>query len=126
MTSTSRAILLLFLGLTLGGCYANTYTGDQKIVKDGWLSSHANVRVMRETQEDGDLLNVQVEVENTQPFDSRFNYKFDFFDTSGRKLYNPLTGFRQEQVSAGAFVTISGQATSPKASSFRLTLTNAN
>jgi len=126
MTSTSPAILLLVLGFTLGGCYSNTYTADQKIVKDGWLSSHANVRVMRETQTDGDLLNVQVEVENTQPFDSRFNYKFDFFDASGRKLYNPLTGFRQEQVPAGAFITISGQATSPKATNFRLTLTNAN
>ena len=127
MTRIALAIVaFICIASTLNGCYSNTFTGDQKIVKDGWLNSHANVRVVRETRMDGDLLNVQVEVENTLPFDSRFNYKFDFFDANGSKLFNPLTGFRQEQVPAGAFVTISGQATSPKATSFRLTLTNAD
>jgi hypothetical protein len=108
------------------GCFSNTYTGDQQIVKDGWLNSHANVRVLRQTEVGGDLLNVQIEVENTFPFNSRFNYKFDFFDAEGRMLYSPLTGFKQQQVPAGGFVTITGQASSPKATDFRLTLTNAD
>lgn len=125
MTYIARVFFIVLLGVSLGGCYSNTFTGDQKIVKDGWLNTHANVRVMRESKVDGDLLNVQVEVENTLPYESRFDYKFDFYDASGRKLYNPLTGFRQEQVPAGGFVDISGQSTSPKATDFRLTLTNA-
>ncbi len=126
MNTTSRLLVLLFLSVFMFGCFSNTYTSDQQIVKDGWLNSHANVRVLRQTEVGGDLLNVQIEVENTFPFNSRFNYKFDFFDADGRMLYSPLTGFKQQQVPAGGFVTITGQASSPKATDFRLTLTNAD
>ena len=48
-----------------------------------------------------------------------------FFDAEGRMIFSPTTGFRQEQVPAGAFVTITATATDPRAADFRLTLTNA-
>jgi hypothetical protein len=41
-------------------------------------------------------------------------------------LFGPTTGFRQEQVPAGGFVTITATATDPRAADFRLTLTNAD
>ena len=126
MNTTSRFLLTQCLCVLMFGCFSNTYTGDEQIVKDGWLNSHANVRVLRQTEVSGELLNVQVEVENTLPINSRFNYKFDFFDAEGRMLYSPLTGFKQQQVPAGGFVTITGQASNPKATDFRLTLTNAD
>ena len=110
----------------LTGCYSNTITSDQKITKDGWLASHADVRVVRETEVSDDLLRVDVQVENTLPFDTRFNYRFDFVDEQGRVLFSPTSGFRQQQVPAGAFVTITATATDPRASDFRLTLTNAD
>lgn len=112
--------------LLLAGCYSNTITSNQQITKDGWLSSHADVRVVRETEVSDDLLRVDVEVENTLPFDTRFNYRFDFVDEQGRVLFSPTSGFRQQQVPAGAFVTITATATDPRASDFRLTLTNAD
>ncbi|MCP4938459.1 MAG: DUF1425 domain-containing protein, partial [Phycisphaeraceae bacterium] len=71
-------------------------------------------------------LRIDVEVENTLPFDTRFDYKFEFLDAEGRMLFGPTTGFRQEQVPAGAFVTITATATDPRAADFRLTLTNAD
>ena len=121
-----RFLLISIISICMLGCFSNTYTGDDQIVKDGWLNSHANVRVVRQTEVNGDLLNIQVEVENTFPFSSRFNYKFDFFDAEGRMLYSPISGFKQQQVPAGGFVTITGQASNPKATDFRLTLTNAD
>ena len=126
MNASFRLLVSLAACVCMCGCFTNTYTGDDQIVKDGWLNSHANVRVLRQTEVSGELLNIQVEVENTFPFNSRFNYKFDFFDAEGRMLYSPLTGFKQQQVPAGGFVTITGQASSPKATDFRLTLTNAD
>jgi uncharacterized protein YcfL len=117
---------LLLASVLLVGCYANTITSSQQIRKDGWLASHANVRVVRETKVSDDLLRVDVEVENTQPFNSRFNYKFEFFDAEGRLLFSPVSGYRQEQVAAGAFSTVTATASDPRAADFRLTLTNAN
>ena len=119
-------ILPVLVAGFLGGCYSNTVTSDRQITKDGWLSLHANVRVVRETTVSDDLMRVDVEVENTLPIDSRFNYRFDFMDAEGRQLFTPATGFRQQQVPAGGFVTITATASSPKAADFRLTLTNAD
>jgi uncharacterized protein YcfL len=117
---------LLLATLAVGACQANTVTSDRRIIKGGWLAMHASIGNVSESRVDGDLLNVSVEVESNAASDSRFNYKFVFFDKAGRKLYSPTTGFKQEQIPAGAFVTVSGQATDPRASTFRLTLTNAN
>jgi uncharacterized protein YcfL len=121
-----RPLLALIAIAVLGGCYANTITSNQRIIKDGWLASHASVRVVRETEVSDDLLRVDVEVENTLPYDTRFNYRFEFLDDEGRMLFSPISGYRQEQVAAGSFITITGTATNPQASDFRLTLTNAN
>ncbi|MAC20866.1 MAG: hypothetical protein CMJ23_14530 [Phycisphaerae bacterium] len=121
-----RALLALLAFSLLGGCYANTITSNERIIKDGWLSSHASVRVVRETEVSEDLLRVDVEVENTLPYDTRFNYRFEFLDDQGRGIFSPTSGYRQEQVAAGSFITITGTASSPQASDFRLTLTNAN
>ncbi|MAH65033.1 MAG: hypothetical protein CMJ27_01375 [Phycisphaerae bacterium] len=118
-------LLIALAVLLLSGCYANTVTSNQRIRKDGWLSSHANVRVVRETEVSEDLLRIDIEVENTLPFDARFDYKFEFLDADGRLLFGPTAGFRQQQVPAGAFVTITATATDPRAADFRLTLTNA-
>ena len=123
---TTQSLSIALGILLLSGCYANTVTSNQRIRKDGWLSTHANVRVIRETEVSDDLLRIDVEVENTLPFDTRFDYKFEFLDAEGRMLFGPTTGFRQEQVPAGAFVTITATATDPRAADFRLTLTNAN
>ena len=125
MKSTPRLLTVLAV-LMLCGCYANTVTSNQRIRKDGWLSTHADIRVVRETAVSDDLLRIDVEVENTLPFDTRFDYKFEFLDAEGRMLFGPTTGFRQEQVPAGAFVTITATATDPRAADFRQTLTNAD
>ena len=123
-----RSIVLSSLAVALlGGCYANTITGDGgRIIKDGWLATHADVRVVRETTVSDDLLRLDVEVENTLPVDTRFDYRFDFFDAEGRLLFTPTGGFRQQQVPAGGFVTITATATDPRATNYRLTLTNAD
>ena len=65
-----RTLLALLAIAFLGGCYANTITSNQRIIKDGWLSSHASVRVVRETEVSDDLLRVDVEVENTLPYET--------------------------------------------------------
>ncbi|MDG2022389.1 MAG: DUF1425 domain-containing protein [Phycisphaerales bacterium] len=117
---------LLIATVFIAGCFANTVTSTSQIRKDGWLSSHANVRVVRETKVSDDLLRIDVEVENTLPFDTRFNYKFEFFDADGRLLFSPVSGYRQEQVAAGAFSTVTATASDPRAADFRLTLTNAD
>ncbi len=123
---TFRAATLILAAGFLVGCYSNTITSDRQIIKDGWLSSHANVRVVRETKVTDDLMRVDVEVENTLPFDTRFDYRFGWTDAEGRQIFNPTAGFRQQQVPAGGFVTITATASNPQAADFRLTLTNAD
>lgn len=123
---TFRAASLMLAAGLLVGCYSNTITSDRQIIKDGWLSSHANVRVVRETKVTDDLMRVDVEVENTLPFETRFDYRFEWVDAEGREIFNPTAGFRQQQVPAGAFVTITATASNPQAADFRLTLTNAD
>ncbi len=128
-SSVPSRVRLALAALVLGGlvgCFANTVTGSGRITKDGWLATHAKVRVINETVVSDDLMRVDVEVENGLPFDTRFNYRFEFFDAEGRLLFTPTSGFRQQQVPAGAFVTITATATDPRAADFRLTLTNAD
>lgn len=126
MKNYATALLLALAGITLSGCLANTVTSDRRIVKGGWLAMHASIGEVSESRVDGNLLNVSVEIESNATFDSRFNYKFVFFDAEGRKLFSPTSSFKQEQIPAGGFLTVSGQATDPRATTFRLTLTNAN
>ena len=57
---TFRAASLMLAAGLLVGCYSNTITSDRQIIKDGWLSSHANVRVVRETKVTDDLMRVDV------------------------------------------------------------------
>jgi uncharacterized protein YcfL len=118
--------ILLLATFAFVSCKANTITSDKRITKGGWLAMHASIGEVSESRVNGDLLNVSVEIESNASSDSRFNYKFVFFDKEGRKLFSPTSGFKQEQIPAGAFMTISGQATDPRATTFRLTLTNAN
>jgi len=121
-----RLVTAVIALVALGGCFANTVTSSGRITKDGWLATHAKVRVVNQTVVSDDLMRVDVEVENGLPFDTRFDYRFEFFDADGRLLFTPTRGFRQQQVPAGSFVTITGTATDPRATDFRLTLTNAD
>jgi uncharacterized protein YcfL len=121
-----RLVAAAIVAGSLAGCFANTVTSNGRITKDGWLATHAKVRIVNETTVTDDLMRVDVEVENGLPFDTRFNYRFEFFDAEGRLLFTPTSGFRQQQVPAGALVTITGTATDPRAADFRLTLTNAD
>ena len=96
-----RPLLVATAALALGGCYANTVTSDRQITKDGWLASHARVRVVRQTRVSDDLLRIDVEVENTLPFDTRFDYRFDFVDGEGSQLFMPTAGFAGNSSAGG-------------------------
>ncbi len=127
-------VLLLLLGLT--GCQTATVdtvqpaeeraqrnvVDDERISPDRRLARIIEVRRVNEATVSGDLLRVQVELQNTRQAMRRFNYQFEWFDDEGMIVQQATTPWRTLQVEGGEIVTITGVAPNPRVVDFRLKL----
>jgi len=114
---------LLMLGFVGTGCdTVNTYTSDSQNITDSELNDVARVTNIRKSRVSGDLLRVQADVVNTDDDDEVFNYKFEWFDADGNMLDSPFSNWQRLQIAPRESMTISGTATSPKATDFKLKL----
>ena len=114
---------LLACGLLTAGCdTVNTYTSESQNVTDSELNDVARVTNIRKSRVSGDLLRVQADVVNTDDDDEVFNYKFEWFDAEGNMIDSPFSNWLRLQIGPRESITVSGTATSPKATDFKLKL----
>lgn len=126
---------LLALGLLAGGCATSVntvtraepqalpnYVGDQRVITDASLGRKVAIVSVNEAKVSGNLLKIQVTLENKSRKPQAFTYKFDWISDEGMELSGPTGGWKQIQLEGREQRAVSATATSPSAVDFRLKL----
>ena len=125
------ALALAALGLTGCASSVNTvqranpqatpsYVADQRVITDSTLARKLATVSVNEAKVSGNLLKIQVTLENLSSRPQAFTYKFDWIADDGMELSGPTGGWKQIQLEGREVRAISSIATNPRAVDFRL------
>lgn len=131
----TRGGLLAALGLLFAGCATNVntveraqsqatpnYIADKRVITDNTLANTFRVLSVNQTTVSGNLLKIQVTVENLRSSLKTLNYKFEWTDQDGMAVGSPNETWKTIQVEGRETQTISTVAVSPRAVDFLLKL----
>ncbi|AKC81614.1 hypothetical protein IMCC26134_00395 [Verrucomicrobia bacterium IMCC26134] len=124
-------LVLAALGLTGCATSVNTvqranaqatpsYVADQRVITDSTLARKLATVSVNEAKVSGNLLKIQVTLENLSSRPQAFTYKFDWIADDGMELSGPTGGWKQIQLEGREVRAISSIATNPRAVDFRL------
>lgn len=99
-----------------------SYVADQRVITDATLGRKVAIVSVNDGKVSGDLLKVQVTLENKSSRAQAFTYKFDWISQDGMELSGPTGGWKQIQLEGRETRAVSAVATSPSAVDFRLKL----
>ena len=97
-----------------------SYVADQRVITDASLGRKVAIVSVNEAKVSGDLLKIQVTLENRSSKPQAFTYKFDWVANDGMELSAPTGGWKQIQLEGRETRAVSAIASSPKAVDFRL------
>jgi uncharacterized protein YcfL len=129
----SAAALAAALALA-GGCksvntverekptYEANVVNDKRIETDGFLANKAKVLQVRQATVQDNLLKVDVEILNDDPWSGDFDYKFEWFDDQGMPVDSPTSTWYTKHVQARETVSLDEIAPNPRCKDFRLKL----
>lgn len=131
----TRGGLLAALGLLFAGCATNVntveraqsqatpnYVADKRVITDNTLANTFRVLSVNQTTVSGNLLKIQVTVENLRSSLKTLNYKFEWTDKDGMAVGSPNETWKTIQVEGRETQTITTVAVSPRAVDFLLKL----
>ncbi|SRR5690606_3989669 len=132
----SAALLVLASSaLLLAGCATNVNTvqraepqaapslvNDRRVVTDQTLAKAVNIIAVNEATVSGDLLKIQVTLQNRKNSTRTYKYRFEWIGDDGMELSSPGNSWRVLTFQGGEVRAISAVATSPRAVDFRLKL----
>jgi uncharacterized protein YcfL len=95
---------------------------DKRIITDHFLKDYAKIISVNQATLPGDILKIQVVLENTSWFDQTFIWKFEWFDASGMIVETPLSTWQSRHLEARERTEITTVAPSPQCKDFRLKL----
>lgn len=98
------------------------YVADQRVITDSTLGRKVGIVSVNDAKVSGNLLKVQVTLENKSSKPQAFTYKFDWVGQDGMELSGPTGGWKQIQLEGREVRAVSAIATSPNAVDFRLKL----
>lgn len=123
------------LALLAGGCATSVntvsraegqaspnYVADQRVITDASLGRKLGIVSVNEGKVSGDLLQIQVTLENKSSRPQAFTYKFDWIAADGMEISAPTGGWKQIQLEGREVRSVSAIATRPSAVDFRLKL----
>ncbi len=131
------ALSLLLAGLALGaaGCATSVntvtraeptatpdYVADQRVLTDATLARKIGIVSVNQSRVSGDLLKIQVTLENRSSRPQAVTYKFDWIGADGMEQTSPVGGWKQIQLEGRETRAVSAIATRPTAADFRLKL----
>ena len=135
MKTTQYLYLALHLVLGLTACRTVNTTeranptatrqmvDDQRIITDRSLDFGARVvSVNQATVGSGDLVKVQVEIQNNSRLSKHFKYKFEWFDQNAMQIQAPAPVWIPKEIEGRETIDISAVAPNPQAKDFRLKL----
>lgn len=98
------------------------YVNDQRVIADSTLGRKLGVVSVNDSRVSGNILKVQVTLENKSSKPQAFTYKFAWIADDGMELSAPTAGWKQIQLEGRETRAIAATATSPRAVDFRLSL----
>ncbi len=127
------SLSLLGLAFGLAGCATSvntvsratpnatpTYVADQRVITDATLARKIGVVSVNESRVSGDLLKIQVTLENRSSKPQAVTYVFDWIGADGMEQSSPVGGWKQIQLEGREVRAVSAVATRPSAADFRL------
>ena len=98
------------------------YVNDQRVITDSTLGRNVGIVSVNDNKVSGNLLKVQVTLENRSSKRQAFTYKFDWIGQDGMELSSPTGGWKQIQLEGREVRAVAATARSPAAVDFRLKL----
>lgn len=98
------------------------YVPDQRVITDSSLSRKVGIVFVNQSTVSGNLLKIQVTLENRSSKPQAFTYKFDWIAQDGMELSGPTGGWKQIQLQGREVRAVSAIAPTPAAADFRLKL----
>lgn len=99
---------------------------DQRVITDPGLNRRVAVVGVNTSMTPGNLLKVQVELENHTHSLQRFLYKFEWFDADGMQIDNVISASVPEQIEGKESKMIYSVAPNPNCRDFRVKFIEAN
>lgn len=96
------------------------YVNDKRVLTDASLTRKLGIVSVNDGAVSGNLLRVQVTLENKSSRPQAFTYKFTWIGQDGTELSAPTGGWKQIQLQGRETRAVSAIATSPSAVDFRL------
>lgn len=93
-----------------------------KVTTDWSLKRKVHIVRMNEAIVSGNMLKVQVELQNRTNSFQQFHYAFDWFDSSGMLVSSPTGGWRPSGIQPKELKAITAVAPTPNTVDFRLKL----
>ncbi len=97
-----------------------TYVADQRVITDATLARKIGIVSVNESRVSGDLLKIQVTLENRSSKPQAVTYVFDWIGADGMEQPSPVGGWKQIQLEGREVRAVSAVATRPSAADFRL------
>ena len=98
------------------------FVADQRVITDSTLGRKIGIVSVNQSKVSGDLLKIQVTLQNKSSKIQAFTYKFDWVAADGMELSSPTGGWKQIQLEGKEERAISAISTSPRAVDFQLKL----
>ena len=95
---------------------------DQRVVTDSSLARHARVTGVTQATLPGDMLKVQVTLQNTTSFTQRVIYLFEWYNGAGMLVATHMSVWQSLTLQGRESVTVTGVAPTPQAKDFKLKL----
>ncbi|MEX0777958.1 MAG: YcfL family protein [Phycisphaeraceae bacterium] len=95
---------------------------DRRVITDSALHDYARVVQVNTSDLPGDILKVQVLLQNDTSFEQRIIYKFEWYDLTGMLVDTPLSTWRNLTLQGKESRNIVGVAPTPQAKDFKLKL----
>ncbi len=94
------------------------YVADKRVVTDASLAGKIQILNVAQAMVSGDILKIQVRVENKKSHGITFRYRVEWYDGAGMIISSPTDLWKTYQVQGRETGNIEAVATSPKAVDF--------
>ncbi len=101
---------------------APSTVADQRIITDKSLGRALSVVSVNESKVSGNLLKIQVTLENHKNSTRTYKYKFEWIGDDGMEVSSPANSWRVITFQGREVLAVSAVSTSPRAVDFRLKL----
>jgi uncharacterized protein YcfL len=101
-----------------------SYVPDRRMITDRELADSLRVFAVKQNYVSGDLLKIELTVQNMHSHDKSFRYRFEWVDKAGMALPSPTDGWKRVFLKGKETTSLTAIATTPRAVDFVIKFVN--